>query len=185
LKPPLLDPAVGSLIVSAAALLFAVAGAHKLRGLARFEEIFAAYRVLPAPAARCVAWLVPSIELAVAGALLYPPTRRWGVTGAVSLLLVYAAALGLNLARGNRDLDCGCGTAGDHRAIAAWMMWRNVLLAVSVATAAWPWASRALALTDLVTITGALLAGVLLYAAIDRLLGEVAPRAARLTHGTP
>ena len=38
----LLDPAIGILITASVALLFASAGAHKFRDLARFDEIFSA-----------------------------------------------------------------------------------------------------------------------------------------------
>jgi hypothetical protein len=173
----MLDPAFGYLIVAGIALLFASAGTHKLQDLARFAEAFAAYRVLPKALARRLAWLIPSIELCVTAGLLWEPTRRVAALAAITVLIAYASGLELNLLRGRRDLDCGCGTVRDRRAIAAWMVWRNLILAAAVGVAVLPWSHRSLGVTDLLTVVGALSAGVTLYAAVDRLLGDIAPRA--------
>jgi uncharacterized membrane protein YphA (DoxX/SURF4 family) len=181
----MIDPALGLLVVIALALLFAAAAAHKLRNLEHFAQVFAAYRVLPEAAARRLAWTIPCAELAVALALLAPPLRRWGAAGAAALLLSYAASMGWNLARNRSDLDCGCAPAGRRRPIARWMVWRNLVIALAAAAAALPWADRPLATTDGVTLIGALAAGLALYAALDRLLGEVAPRTALLTRSGP
>jgi hypothetical protein len=172
-----LDPAFGYLIIAGIALLFVTAGAHKLRGLALFAEIFAAYRVLPDALARRVARLVPCVELGVAAALCWKPSRRMAAICGIAVLIAYAAGLAVNLLRGRRDLDCGCGATRDRRAIAAWMVWRNLFLAAALGTAALPWSPRALILADFPTVLGGLIAVVMLYAAVDRLLGDVAPKA--------
>ncbi len=173
----MLDPAFGFLITVGIALLFASAAAHKLRDLDRFAEAFAAYRVLPAGLARRLAWLIPSLELCVAASLLWEPSRRMAVTAGIAVLIAYASGLEVNLLRGRRDLDCGCGTARDRRAIAGWMVWRNVILAGALGIALWPWSPRRFDWTDFLTVMGGLTVGVTLYAAVDRLLGDVAPKA--------
>jgi hypothetical protein len=172
-----LDPAFGYLIVTGIALLFASASAHKLRSLAHFTEIFTAYRLLPDAPARHLAWLIPCLELAVAVTLLWEPSRRIAVVSAVAVLVAYAAGVGLNLLRGRRDLDCGCGAARVRRAISAWMVWRNLLLAAALGIAALPWSARRFNWTDFLTIVGGLIAGVALYTVVDGLLGDVAPKA--------
>jgi hypothetical protein len=176
----MLDPAFGYLIIGGIALLFASAGMHKLRALATFTEIFAAYRVVPDVLARRLAAFIPCLELGIAAGLLWEPSRRIAVASAVAVLIGYASGLGLNLLRGRRDLDCGCGTARDRRAIAAWMAWRNLFLAAALGMAALPWSPRALNLTDLLTVMAGLAAAVVLYAAVDRLLGDVVPRGLHL-----
>jgi hypothetical protein len=173
----MLDPAFGYLIIAGIALLFASAGAHKLQDLALFAEAFAAYRVLPEALARRLAWLIPALELCVAASLLWEPTRRAAAVAAIAVLIAYASGLELNLLRGRRDLDCGCGTARDRRAIASWMVWRNLILAACVGVSVVPWSHRSLTVTDLMTVVGALTVGVMLYAAVDRLLGDIAPKA--------
>jgi hypothetical protein len=175
-----LDPAFGFLIVAGVALLLAAAGGHKLRNLSLFTEAFAAYRVLPEAWARRSAAFVPCIEIAIAAALLWEKSRMWGAVAAMGLLIAYAAALGLNLIRGRRELDCGCGTSGDRRLIAVWMVWRNLLVVLALGIAVLPWAARPLGASDLLTVMGGLAVAAMLYAAIDQLLGEVAPKALRL-----
>ncbi|HEY5264703.1 MAG TPA: MauE/DoxX family redox-associated membrane protein [Steroidobacteraceae bacterium] len=173
----MLDPAFGYLIIIGIALLFAGAGAHKVRDFARFTEVFAAYRMLPDASARRIAWLIPALEFGVAISLVFHSGRRVAVPTAIALLIAYAAGIGLNLLRGRRDLDCGCGGPRDRRPIAAWMVWRNLSLAVVLGLAALPWSPRPLDSTDFLTIMGGLIAGAALYAAVDRLLGDVAPKA--------
>jgi hypothetical protein len=179
----MIDPALGSLILTGLALLFATAAFHKFRDLERFSLVLAAYRVMPERSAAGVAWSFPCAELAVALALPWPPTRRWAALAAAALLLVYAAGMTLNLARRRRDLDCGCAAAGRRRPIAAWMVWRNLILALASITVALPWAHRRFGGADLLTVLAGAAAAVALYAALDRLLGEVAPRAALMSGG--
>jgi Methylamine utilisation protein MauE len=172
----MLDPVFGYSITAGLALLFASAAAHKLRAPARFAEVLAAFRVLPEGIARRVAWLIPCMELCIAVALLWERTRRQAVLAAAAVLVLYALALTLNLRRGRLDLDCGCGTARDRRAIAGWMVWRNLFLAAGAAIAALPWSLRGYDATDVLTVGGGLIAGAVFYAAVDRLLGDVAPK---------
>jgi len=179
-----LDPAFGYLIVGGIALLFAIAGCHKLRSLALFTEVFAAYRVLPDVWARRSAWLIPGVELAIAVTLPWAATRRGALPAAMGLLIAYGLGIGVNLARGRRELDCGCGTIGTRRAIAGWMVWRNVLLLLALATAALPWISRPFDGADVLTVAGGVAAFAVLYVAIDQLLGEVSPKAMRLSGRT-
>ena len=183
MEPPLLDPAFGYLIVFGVALLFAAAGSHKLRSLAQFTEVFAAYEVLPQAGARRTAWLIPCIELAAAAALPWALTRRFALVAAMALLSAYASAMAYNLARGRRNLDCGCGAPGRRRSIAQWMVWRNALLLLALGIATLPWSPRALGGADLLTVTGGLAASLMLYLAVDRLEGEVVPKATTLIRG--
>jgi hypothetical protein len=172
-----LDPVFGYLIVTGAALLLATAGGQKLRTFERFKVTLEAYHILPSSLAQRLAWLVPCLELTIAMGLLWERTRRAAVLAAIGILISYAAAIALNLARGRRDLDCGCGAARDRRSIAAWMVWRNLLLASGLGLCALPWSVRRLDVSDFLTLAGGLAAAVMLYSAIDRLLGDVAPRA--------
>ena len=172
----MLDPALGFLIIAGTALLLASAAIQKFRDLSRFADIVAAYRVLPTALGRPVAWLIPCLEAAIAIALAWEPIRNGAVMAAMALLIAYAVGLGVNLRRGRLDLDCGCGPARDRRRIAAWMVWRNLLLAASLGIAALPWSPRALHLTDLFTIVGGLAVLITLYAAFDRLFGDVLPK---------
>ncbi len=146
-----IDSAIGMLIAASVALLFASAGVHKLRGLRRFDETFAAYGLMPALAHPRISRMVPILEIAVAVGLL----------------------------AGRRDLACGCGGPDERRPISAWMVWRNILISLALAVALEPWASRPLSFTDGVTIVFGLLTIALVYSSADRLLG-LAQRSAQL-----
>jgi Methylamine utilisation protein MauE len=127
-----------------------------------------------------MAWLIPWLELAIALALCWEPSRRAALVSAIAVLIAYATALGVNLLRGRRDLDCGCGAVRSRRVIADWMVWRNLLLASGLGIATLPWSLRPFGVTDLLTVVGGLVAGATLYGAVDRLLGDVSPKAMTL-----
>lgn len=120
------------------------------------------------------------LETTIAGALLIASTRGYAAVAGVTLLVLYATAIAINLRRGRLDLDCGCAGFADRRPIAAWMVWRNLLLAALLAATLLPWAPRRLAGTDAVTIVAGLAALASIYAALERLLGQVMPRTAAL-----
>jgi hypothetical protein len=173
----MIDPAVGALLAGAFALLFASAALHKLLDLARFAEVFRAYAVVPEPVAR-LSFLLPLLELTVGAALLAGGSRAGAAAAGAALLVVYASALAINLGRGRRDLTCGCGGPNDKRPIAAWMVWRNLLLAGLLALTLLPWGARPLGAADALTIGAGTAAAALLYMSLDTLLGRVAPRTA-------
>jgi hypothetical protein len=174
----MLDPAVGLLLVATFALLFGSAAGHKLRDWRRFDEIFSAYGVVPVISRWRLSWLVPALELAVAVGLLVDASRLYAVVVGSVLLLVYASAIGINLKRGRRDLACGCGGPDERRPIAPWMVWRNIVLALGLASTLVQSTGRPLVFTDAVTVTFGLGTLALIYLCIDQLMGYV-QRAAR------
>jgi len=178
----MIDPAVGSLLAGAFALLFASAALHKLLDLERFAAAFRAYEVVPR-ALSPVALLVPLTELAIAAALLATRSRPSAAVAGALLLLAYALAIGVNLGRGRRDLDCGCGGPRERRPIGPWMVWRNIALAALLAALLLPWAPRALGAADAVTIGAGTAVVALLYLCADVLLGRGAPHLPRARGG--
>lgn len=175
----MMDPALGTLLAAGFALLFGSAAIHKLRDLAGFADAFAAYELLPAGAAR-LAWLLPLLELAVAAGVLLGDTRAAASVAGSALLLLYAAAIGVNLQRGRRDLACGCAGPLERRPIASWMVWRNLALAAVLTALLMPWSARPLQTADALTVGAGAAVAALIYMSLDRLLGRVAPRAALL-----
>lgn len=167
------DPVFSLLAIAALALLFGSAALAKLRNRARFAAVFEAYDVLPVPIAKVLAVVLPFIELAVAIGLFVTQIRSAAAGAAGALLLIYGAGIAWNLARGRRDIDCGCEGFGERRPIAPWMLVRNALLIGVVAVAAAVPTARPVVLTDVLTIAGGLAVFVLVYFAADRLL---APR---------
>jgi hypothetical protein len=88
------------------AAMFVVAGAAKLadrRGVRRMLVQFGSPPLLAPP----LAWVLAGTELGVALALLLEPSARLGGLGAVVLLVVFGAAVAVNLRRGRRP-ECRC-----------------------------------------------------------------------------
>jgi hypothetical protein len=168
----ILDPAIGILIVASVALLFASAAVHKLRDMRRFDEIFTAYGLAPMNIGMRISWIVPILELSVAAALAVKISRPYAGALGIILLLGYAIAIAVNLRRGHRDLACGCGGPDERRTIAAWMVWRNVLLALAAAAIFAPWTARQLSPTDGITVAFGVLTVALVYLCIDQLFGN-------------
>jgi hypothetical protein len=177
----MLDPVPGVLIIASFVVLFASAAAHKLRDLKRFDAVFCAYELLPLAGRMQVSWLVPVLEAAVAIGLLWSGSRPFAGCTGMALLLLYAGAMALNLRRGRRDIACGCGGPDDRQSIAAWMAWRNLVLALLLGIGLWPWRGRALLTTDRLTIGFGLASAIVIYLCLDR-LGTLA-RQARLLKG--
>jgi hypothetical protein len=173
-----MDPTIDATLRLGLALLLGAAATHKLRDLARFGAVLAAYRLLPAALVRPAAALVPAGELAVAAALGGARGGAGGVAAA-ALFVTYAGAIAVNLARGRRHIDCGCGGPHARRPIGGWLVARNLLLAAAALAAAAPVRPRGLVWLDGLTIGGALAALAAVWLAADRLAAQ-APGLARL-----
>jgi hypothetical protein len=173
---PMIDPIGALLIVSCALLLFGAAAAHKLRAVGKFAQTLAQYQLLPASFIRIAAPALGMMELAICLGLPWPALRPVGAAAAVALLLMYSAAITINLARGRHDLDCGCGGFGRRASIGLWMVVRNLLLACMLCLLRFPEDSRSLESADAVTIAGGVMTAIFLYLSCDVLFGQVTTR---------
>jgi len=173
----LVDPVVLATLRAGLALLFAAAALHKFRDLAGFGVVLAEYRVLPGSLLHAGVWLVPAFEACVALALLAPGPL--GPAAAAGLLGSYGAAIALNLARGRRELDCGCLGPGQGQPISGALVARNALLAAGALACVLPVAPRALVWLDFATIAAASACLALLWLGAHRALA-LRPRLAAL-----
>jgi len=164
------DPLLQALIAYGLALLFATAARHKLREPGRFHAQLAEYRLLPGRLVAPVGWVLAVLELATAIALLWAPLRQTAALGATALLALYAAAIGINLGRGRRHIDCGCGDA--PVLLSSWLVARNAVLAAAAMTLMLPATDRALSWADLAVVIVGLPALVLTYRAVEQLLAN-------------
>ena len=173
-----MDPVFDLIIRAALGLLFVVAAWHKLRDPRRFAATLGEYHLVPARFAPAAAACVVLAELGSVVALVGWP--RGGATAAAALLAVYGSAIAVNLARGRRHIDCGCGKPAARREIGAWMVARNAVVTIAaLAAAVLQVAARELIWLDACTIvaTTAMLAAC--WTATDH-LGTLAPGLARL-----
>src|SRR5437764_1451984 len=88
------------------AAVFAVAALTKVADRAGTRQAIMNFG-LPALLAGPLGLLLPAAELAVAVALVPTVSAWWGAIGAFTLLLLFSAGIGVNLARGRRP-DCHC-----------------------------------------------------------------------------
>ncbi|CAN5218100.1 hypothetical protein BH18ACT12_BH18ACT12_24390 [soil metagenome] len=98
------------------AFFFLTAALRKLFARDEFERAVANYALLPTPLIQPVARWLPLLELLCAFALLIGAAVAPIALGTGSLLVAFALAVALNLARG-REFDCGCNGAVAPRSI--------------------------------------------------------------------
>lgn len=171
-----LDAVVARACGAAIALILLLGAIDKLRDRALFEAVVVNYRVLPRGAVtQAFALLLPLVEIAAALLLLWPAQRVLGAALAVALMAVFAAGIGLNLLRGRRDIDCGCGGASGRQLLSWWLVARNALLALLAVAGAAEGGARALSWLDGFTAAAATLALLALYVSFNQ-LGANAPR---------
>jgi hypothetical protein len=164
-----LDPALGVALRGALALLLGSAAAHKLRDRARFARVVAEYGLLPEPITGGVALALAGLELALAAGLAVPAVAGRAALAAAALFALYGAAIAINLARGRREIDCGCGASGSEQPLSPRLVARNALLVAAALAAALPSGARPWVWIDAVTVTGGIAWLAALYAAAERL----------------
>ncbi|HUR03247.1 MAG TPA: MauE/DoxX family redox-associated membrane protein [Nonomuraea sp.] len=124
------------ILASAYAALIAVllyAAVSKARDLSGFAADIAGYRLVPQRLTVAAAVAVVGAELAAAGLLAAPPTRRWGALLAAALFAAFLAAMASVLRRG---LSVGCGCFGDADLVGPATVTRTGLLAALAVMAA-------------------------------------------------
>jgi Methylamine utilisation protein MauE len=116
--------------------LFLRSGLAKAAGLADFRSAVANYRLLPSALVRPVAVVLPLAEI-VAAVLLALGILPLVVASVLAVLLVaFATAIGINLARG-RVFDCGCAGSDAAPRMISWPhVATNLVLAVLAAAVA-------------------------------------------------
>lgn len=162
------------IIASALAIsvLLASAATHKLRAPARFAKQLADYQLLPDAVVRPASRLIPVLELALAFALLVPVSRAWAALGAASLIALYAGAIGINLWRGRRDIDCGCAGPDQAQPLRPVLLLRNsALVGLALLASVMP-VVRDLGFFDGFVTVAASAVALLIYAAADGLLAN-------------
>jgi len=169
------DPVYPIVCALAVAVILASAASHKLRAPQRFARQLEDYALVPQAVLAPLARLIPLLEVGLALALLLPTWRTWAASGAAVLVLGYAAAIGINVWKGRRDIDCGCSGPDQRQPLRPVLLLRNGVLAGLALLAGLAPAPRALGVLDALV---ALMAGgalVLLYTAADTLLANAPP----------
>lgn len=127
-------PLIGVAASVAVALLLAIAGIDKLRHRDLLPGVIANYRLLPDTLVAPAALLLPVAELLVAVGLV-AGIAPLAPAAAISLLLLFAGAMAINIGRGRRHIDCGCGHAGLKEQLGWGKVLRNLALAAALVPA--------------------------------------------------
>jgi hypothetical protein len=172
LIPATIDPAVAVALRSALALLFLFAAAHKLRDLTAFRAAVAGYELVPRAGLPLFATMIVAAEMTVGATLLIPAGAALAAVGAAALLATYTIAIGINLLRGRRHIDCGCAGPAGRLHLGPALIARNAFLIGAALGAALPVAARPLLWLDAVTILASVTALCLIYAAAGAALAN-------------
>jgi hypothetical protein len=151
-------------------VLFAASTAHKLAALEEWSGVVRDYRLLPEPLVSPAAGALLIGGVLTAAALCWPAARPIGACAAAAQLVLFAAAIAINLRRGRSSIDCGCFGSRLRRGIAAWMVARNLVLALLALGLLLPVQPRPLTVLDLVTAAGAVATLAVLYPVLDAAL---------------
>ncbi|MFM9937308.1 MAG: MauE/DoxX family redox-associated membrane protein [Novosphingobium sp.] len=120
---------LGFAAAMAVGMVFVQAGLSKLRHRELLTGVVANYRLLPAALVGPVAMLLPPAELVLGSALLL--SGHWlAATGSIALLLLFAAAMAINIKRGRSQIDCGCGRSQLRQPLSWLLVGRNIALAM-------------------------------------------------------
>ena len=179
MKALAIDPAVRATLRGGVSLLFAWAAIHKVRDRAAFRSALASYELLPSRWIGAFALVVIVLEGSIATGLWVPALTVMSAATAAALQAVYAGAIGINLLRGRRDIDCGCVGVAGKRPLSGMLVGRNAVLIAAALVLALPADARAMTWLDGITITAGVAALALLYAVVDGLLAN-APKTAAL-----
>jgi hypothetical protein len=166
------DPVLGHAAAAALAIVLLAGAWHKLVDLDSFGLAVERYRLLAPAAARATALSLPPLEAFAGLLLLHPASRGAGAALAAAVLLLVTGAVVINLMRGRRDIDCGCGAPGSAQRLSWILVARNAALLGMCALAVAPKSPRELVWLDGFTTAFAALALWAVYGAINELFSD-------------
>lgn len=166
----LTDPVVVAAFTAACSVLLVFGALTKLRDIAIFRYAVDNYRLLPSILVPVFAWLYALSELAAGLALGFASERTMALILAEAVVLAASVAVLVNLLRGRRSIECGCGIGGQQ--IAPGLLVRNLLLALAIWLASRTPLGRPLTSLDFFSWAGAALALLALYVCANQLLSN-------------
>jgi hypothetical protein len=162
-----IDPAIRDLCAFALAPIFGASGAMKLRDLEIFEGSLANYQLAPISIEKPLTYLFPILECAAAIGMLLTPMRTIAASMLLALLATFTGAIAINLARGRRNIDCGCFGPALRQELSGWLLLRNLFLMLAAVGLTIPATARALEPPDVATIVLGAATLVILYASVN------------------
>lgn len=174
-----IDPVLPHVLAGLLAIVLLAGAWQKARDIDSFTGALSQYRLLSDTLIGPAAYVLIAAE-AAAGTLLLPiATRAYGGGLALAFISVVTAAVVINLLRGRRAIDCGCGSPGSGQQLSWALVARNAVLVVAAWLALIEEGSRELVWLDRLTLLAGTLALYGVYAAADQLIAN-RPRLANL-----
>lgn len=167
-----MDPVIQISAAYALTALWLFGAVHKIASFREFCATLRAYRVLPEWLAAPSATIVIGLELVLGIALLTSTARALALGGSAGLLMLYAAAISVNLLRGRRHIDCGCVGPGYRQPLSEWLVGRNLVLATVSLAALLPIESRVLVWVDAISVSATVGILAAFYATANRLIAN-------------
>lgn len=169
------DPVFSTVALAATSIITLTLALPKLTRQSELKQAVAGFGLLPHALITPFALVLPFVEIAASLASLVPATRTVGAAILAALFVLFALALGINVARGRTDIDCGCngfrhsGNAALH-SIGWAHVARTLLLAALAALVCVPQSAREVVWFDYLSVLGATLVAVAAFFTLDVLL---------------
>jgi len=129
------DPRLVALLRVGLGAIFVMAAWPKLADPGAFATAVSNYRMLPVPAERVLALVLPPLELLAGVALIVGVLDAGASVVVLGLLVVFTGAIGTALARG-LDISCGCFETEGGSKVGLGKVAENLAL---IAAAVWVW----------------------------------------------
>jgi hypothetical protein len=165
------DPVAVHGLAATLAILLLFGAWQKLRDPLMFSAAIEDYRLLPGSWAPVLAFCMPVTEAAAGIMLLLPKTAPTGGATALLVLSLATGAVVVNLLRGRRDIDCGCGGLS-HQPLSWALVSRNLALMAAIVVVMHGEVERGLVWLDYLTVAATVLALFGLYAVFNQLLAN-------------
>jgi hypothetical protein len=154
------------------ALLWISSSIPKLSSLSHHRLTVEGYGLLPRGLIPVFAFVQPVLELGLGLLILLPALRVISAWSSLLLLAAYSIAIGINLARGRRDIDCGCSGPATHQELTEGLLLRNLAFMALCGLAALPVVPRTLGWMDFATLSLGVLGMILAHTATNLVLAQ-------------
>ena len=165
------DPVAVRGLAATLAILLMFGAWQKLRDPLVFSAAVENYGLLSASWVPVLAFCLPIMEAAAGTMLLLPKTAMLGGATALLVLSLATSAVVINLLRGRRDIDCGCGGLS-HQPLSWGLVSRNLALMAAILVVMHGDIERSLVWLDYLTVAASALALFGLYAIFNQLLAN-------------
>lgn len=167
----MIDPVFSHIISGCFFALLVSSGVEKLRYRQMFSHSLLGYRLLPVGLVPVASIVIPLIEITLALAVIWLEVKLAALLIAL-LMTLYAAAIFINIKRGNLALDCGCQLGEASQSISLALVYRNLILAASALLLFLPNVDRSLSGYDFTAMTFGFLMCTLFYITVNTLIAN-------------